>query len=83
MLVYCLYDSLRSLVRLLISLSPVQSYNQHEARMEADMLTEAGANLHPELGPMRNPWGSMLLRPEPNNVRDFYSHNAWLAGGFC
>lgn len=47
------------------------------------MLQAAGATLHPELGPGRNIWGSMLLRLEPNAVTGFYGSNAWLAGGFC
>ena len=59
-----------------------QAYNQEEAQVEANLMRAAGMTLHPELGPVRNPWGSTLLKSEPNKVTGFYSVNGWLAGGF-
>ncbi|KAI3609917.1 zinc finger mynd domain-containing protein 17 [Moniliophthora roreri] len=58
------------------------SYNREEAEADAKLLKAAGAALHPNLGPMKNPWGSMRLIQEPNRVHGFYSTNGWLAGGF-
>ncbi|KAL0069693.1 hypothetical protein AAF712_003351 [Marasmius tenuissimus] len=58
------------------------AYTREEAQMEAKSLRAAGANLVPGLGPMKNPWGSLKLRLEPNSVTGFYATNGWLAGGF-
>ncbi|KIM42026.1 hypothetical protein M413DRAFT_445209 [Hebeloma cylindrosporum] len=58
------------------------AYNQEESVAEANIMRAAGMTLHPELGPGRNPWGSILLKSEPNEVTGFYSVNGWLSGGF-
>lgn len=60
----------------------LQAYDQGEAEAEAKILAEAGATLHPELGPRHNIWGSQLSKSEPNKVTGFYAVNGWLAGGF-
>lgn len=59
-----------------------KAYNHEEAAVEAKLLTDAGAVLHPELGPCKNPWGSLMPRMEPNKITGFYAVNGWLAGGF-
>ncbi|KAL0576979.1 hypothetical protein V5O48_004989 [Marasmius crinis-equi] len=59
------------------------AYNCEEAEEEARLLRNAGATLVRALGPMKNPWGSLKLIPEPNRVTGFYATNGWLAGGFC
>ncbi|KAL0576980.1 hypothetical protein V5O48_004990 [Marasmius crinis-equi] len=59
------------------------AYNREEAKDEAQLLRDAGATLVPALGPVKNPWGSLKLIPEPNRVTGFYATNGWLAGGFC
>ena len=46
-------------------------------------MIKAGATLHPESGPKRNPRASMVSRTEPYKVAGFYAINGWLAGGFC
>jgi hypothetical protein len=61
---------------------PPQAFNREEAVEEARLLRSAGAALHPDLGPAKNPWGSLKAIPEPNKVYGFYAVNAWLAGGF-
>ncbi|KAK1222306.1 hypothetical protein PQX77_014846 [Marasmius sp. AFHP31] len=58
------------------------AYTREEAQVGAKSLRAAGANLVPGLGPMKNPWGSLKLRLEPNSVTGFYANNGWLAGGF-
>ncbi|KAF7337156.1 MYND-type domain-containing protein [Mycena venus] len=58
------------------------SFNREEAEGEAVLLRAAGAKLHPAVGPTRNPWGSINLRPSPHKVYGFNSDNGWLAGGF-
>ncbi|KAJ7112656.1 hypothetical protein C8R44DRAFT_632024 [Mycena epipterygia] len=58
------------------------SYDRQEAQEEARLLREAGAQLHPALGPCKNLWGSLQLHPQPSKVRGFYSANGWIAGGF-
>ncbi|TFK62891.1 hypothetical protein BDN72DRAFT_776554 [Pluteus cervinus] len=58
------------------------SYNSIEAMKDAEVIAKAGAILHSNLGPIRNPWGSILCKKEPNRVTGFYSVNGWLAGGF-
>ena len=64
------------------TLSFTQAYNREEAIAEAKLLEAAGAVMHPELGPIKNPWGSLMPKMEPNKVTGFYAVNAWLAGGF-
>ncbi|THU83817.1 hypothetical protein K435DRAFT_807225 [Dendrothele bispora CBS 962.96] len=61
-----------------------KSFNKSEALIESQMLREAGATLfaQDQLGPCRNPWGTMSLIPEPNGVSGWYGENMWLAGGF-
>ncbi|THV02686.1 hypothetical protein K435DRAFT_716600 [Dendrothele bispora CBS 962.96] len=60
------------------------SFNKSEALIESQMLREAGATLfaQDQLGPCRNPWGTMSLIPEPNGVTGWYGESMWLAGGF-
>ncbi|KAJ6568521.1 hypothetical protein B0H19DRAFT_1023955 [Mycena capillaripes] len=58
------------------------SLNREEAELEAALLRVAGANLHPALGPSKNPWGSTVATPEPIKVYGFHAVNGWLAGGF-
>ncbi|KAJ6607178.1 hypothetical protein B0H10DRAFT_2073036 [Mycena sp. CBHHK59/15] len=62
--------------------SILTAYNREEAEAEAKLLSAAGANLRPSLGPRKNPWGSSKVIPEPNKVYGFYAVNGWLAGGF-
>lgn len=59
-----------------------QAYNREEAEAEAELLREAGAQLEPALGPMKNVWGSLLAKKEPEKVTGFYAVNGWLSGGF-
>ncbi|KAF5329761.1 hypothetical protein D9619_009283 [Psilocybe cf. subviscida] len=58
------------------------SYNHDEAQAESRLLESAGATLIPELGPRKNPWGSLLVKMEPNKITGFYAVNGWLSGGF-
>ncbi|KAJ7036702.1 hypothetical protein C8F04DRAFT_1094133 [Mycena alexandri] len=58
------------------------AYNREEAEGEAALLRKAGATLLPALGPIKNPWGSIKVIPEPNKIYGFYAANGWLAGGF-
>ncbi|PPQ95961.1 hypothetical protein CVT26_016127 [Gymnopilus dilepis] len=58
------------------------AFNSDEAHAEADLFRSVGITLHPELGPRRNPWGSLLAHIEPNKVTGFYAVNNWLSGGF-
>ncbi|RDB18193.1 putative protein MSS51, mitochondrial [Hypsizygus marmoreus] len=58
------------------------AYNREEAEVEAKMLQQAGATLEPALGPLKNAWGSLSMKQEPNRVTGFYAANGWLAGGF-
>ncbi|KAG6816172.1 hypothetical protein H0H87_008096 [Tephrocybe sp. NHM501043] len=58
------------------------AYNREEAEAEAKLLRDAGANLIHELGPLKNVWGSISCKKEPNRVTGFYFINGWLAGGF-
>jgi hypothetical protein len=59
-----------------------QSFNREEAELEAALLRAAGARLHPDLGPIKNPWGSMDATPTATKVYSFVAVNGWLAGGF-
>ncbi|KAG6852908.1 hypothetical protein C0991_008251 [Blastosporella zonata] len=58
------------------------AYNRDEAEAEATLLQSAGAKLVPELGPLKNVWGSISCKKEPNRVTSFYAINSWLAGAF-
>ncbi|KIK50990.1 hypothetical protein GYMLUDRAFT_266004 [Collybiopsis luxurians FD-317 M1] len=58
------------------------SYDREEAEGEAAILRNAGATLVPILGPRKNPWGSQVLRPEPNKVEGYFASNGWLCAGF-
>ncbi|KAJ7463602.1 hypothetical protein FB451DRAFT_1264992 [Mycena latifolia] len=58
------------------------TYTQGEALADNHQLLAAGARLVPELGPGRNPWGSMLGKRDIGLLRKFYSDNMCLAGGF-
>ncbi|KAJ7439046.1 hypothetical protein B0H11DRAFT_2103145 [Mycena galericulata] len=58
------------------------AYTQSEALTDNGLLLEAGAALVPELGPCRNPWGSLLSKKDCGQLRKFYSDNMCLAGGF-
>ncbi|KAJ7644868.1 hypothetical protein FB45DRAFT_898855 [Roridomyces roridus] len=62
--------------------SAFTAFNREEAEPEAALLEQAGATLHPGLGPSKNPWGCIKVVPEPNRVYGFYARNGWLAGGF-
>ncbi|KAK7455903.1 hypothetical protein VKT23_010942 [Stygiomarasmius scandens] len=80
-------DSWKETMKLLVEKkipSVFTSFNESEALTESQMLREAGASLFlkDQLGPCRNPWGSMSLKPEPNAVSGWYGENMWLAGGF-
>ncbi|KDR78139.1 hypothetical protein GALMADRAFT_94674 [Galerina marginata CBS 339.88] len=84
----CSQEEVQSWQRTLLALAQqgvpavFTAFNQEEAVAEAELLRKAGATLHSELGPRRNPWGSLLSKTEPNKVTGFYSLNGWLAGGF-
>ncbi|KAJ2927006.1 hypothetical protein H1R20_g10098, partial [Candolleomyces eurysporus] len=78
-------DSWKETMKMLIEKkvpSVFTSFNELEAGKESAMLSELGAPLVPELGPCRNPWGSMLLKTEPGRLDGFYNSNGWFAGGF-
>ncbi|KAJ7286832.1 hypothetical protein C8J57DRAFT_1282125 [Mycena rebaudengoi] len=58
------------------------SYTRQEAEGEAALLRASGATLHPELGPAKNPWGSLNVRAGTATVYGFQAESGWLAGGF-
>ncbi|KAJ7474413.1 hypothetical protein B0H11DRAFT_2035296 [Mycena galericulata] len=58
------------------------SYTRHEAEGEAALLRASGATLHPELGPAKNPWGSLNVHAGTATVYGFQAESGWLAGGF-
>ncbi|KAJ7194843.1 hypothetical protein GGX14DRAFT_700829, partial [Mycena pura] len=58
------------------------AYNRTEADQEATLLREAGATLWPSLTRRRNPWASLIAKPEPARVLGFFYESGWLAGGF-
>ncbi|KAJ7660364.1 hypothetical protein DFH06DRAFT_1472391 [Mycena polygramma] len=58
------------------------AYTAEEAIADNRILLDAHANLIPELGPCRNPWGSLLGKKDFGRPRRFYSDNMCLAGGF-
>ncbi|KAJ7607994.1 hypothetical protein DFH06DRAFT_1249125, partial [Mycena polygramma] len=49
------------------------SYSRDEAEGEAKMLRAAGAKLISDLGPAKNPWGSIKVMPKPTHVFGFYA----------
>ncbi|KAJ7711963.1 hypothetical protein B0H16DRAFT_584656 [Mycena metata] len=58
------------------------SFNREEAEGEAALLRAAGATLHPDLGPAKNPRGSLKVGPAQMKLYGFYADSGWLAGGF-
>ncbi|KAJ7037209.1 hypothetical protein C8F04DRAFT_1232669 [Mycena alexandri] len=58
------------------------AFSREEAEGEAALLRAAGARLHPDLGPAKNPWGSMKLTPAHMKLYGFSADSGWLAGGF-
>ncbi|KAJ7183475.1 hypothetical protein C8R46DRAFT_1308118 [Mycena filopes] len=58
------------------------AHNREEAEGEAALLRKAGVTLLPALGPVKNPWGSIKVMPEPDKIYGFCAVNGWLAGGF-
>ncbi|KAF7368233.1 Zinc finger mynd domain-containing protein 17 [Mycena venus] len=55
------------------------AYNREEAEGDAAVLRDAGAALHPALGPALNPWGSMKGVATVHSVYGFHVENGWLA----
>ncbi|KAJ6511041.1 hypothetical protein C8R45DRAFT_892521 [Mycena sanguinolenta] len=62
--------------------SLITAFGREDAEADAALLRAAGAALHPELGPVLNPWGSLKGVPSPHNVHGFLVNSGWLAGGF-
>ncbi|KAF7335668.1 MYND-type domain-containing protein [Mycena venus] len=58
------------------------AYTANDAIADSRILLDAHAKLVPELGPCRNPWGSLLGKKDFGPPRGFYSDNMFLAGGF-
>ncbi|KAJ7161729.1 hypothetical protein C8R46DRAFT_904616 [Mycena filopes] len=58
------------------------AYTGPEAIADNQFLRDANARLVPELGPCRNPRGSLLSKKDFGEQRRFYSDNMYLAGGF-
>ncbi|KAJ6460455.1 hypothetical protein C8R47DRAFT_993993, partial [Mycena vitilis] len=58
------------------------SYTHSDAVADNALLVAAGAKLVPELGPCRNPWGSMLGLRDVERLDGYYADNMFLAGGF-
>lgn len=58
----------------------IQAYNYEEAHGEAKLLTSCGANLI--MGAGHNPWGSLLVKTEPNRIFGHFVVNGWIAGAF-
>ncbi|KAF5317632.1 hypothetical protein D9758_018964 [Tetrapyrgos nigripes] len=58
------------------------SYNREEAFAEAEVLRKMGAKLVEGLGPVRNPWGALNIKPEPEKLNGWYGESMWLCGGF-
>ncbi|KAJ7241868.1 hypothetical protein C8J57DRAFT_1244485 [Mycena rebaudengoi] len=57
-------------------------FTREEAEGEVALLRAAGATLHPDLGPAKNPWESIKVRPAPIKLYGFHADSGWLAGGF-
>ncbi|KAJ7864743.1 hypothetical protein B0H14DRAFT_2735172 [Mycena olivaceomarginata] len=62
--------------------SLITAYGREDAEKDAALLCAAGAALHPALGPVLNPWGSMGAVPSPHSTYGFLVNSGWLAGGF-
>ncbi|KAJ6511088.1 hypothetical protein C8R45DRAFT_1162526, partial [Mycena sanguinolenta] len=62
--------------------SLITAFSREDAEADAALLRAAGAALHPELGPVLNPWGSLKGAPRPYHVHGFVVNSGWLAGGF-
>ncbi|KAJ7728106.1 hypothetical protein B0H16DRAFT_1383124, partial [Mycena metata] len=62
--------------------SLITAYGREDAEKDAALLRAAGAALHPALGPVLNPWGSMKAVPSPHSTYGFLVNSGWLAGGF-
>ncbi|KAJ6505875.1 hypothetical protein C8R47DRAFT_1102677 [Mycena vitilis] len=62
--------------------SLITAYGRNDAEKDAALLRAAGAALHPELGPILNPWGSMKAVTSPHSTYRFNVNSGWLAGGF-
>ncbi|KAJ6548269.1 hypothetical protein B0H10DRAFT_1754065, partial [Mycena sp. CBHHK59/15] len=62
--------------------SLITAYSREDAEKDAALLCTAGAALHPALGPILNPWGSMKAVPSPHSTYSFLVNSGWLAGGF-
>ncbi|KAJ7864740.1 hypothetical protein B0H14DRAFT_2735153 [Mycena olivaceomarginata] len=60
----------------------ITAYGREDAEKDAAFLCAAGAALHPALGPVLNPWGSMKAVPSPHSTYGFLVNSGWLAGGF-
>ncbi|KAJ7718655.1 hypothetical protein B0H16DRAFT_1337352 [Mycena metata] len=58
------------------------AYAQTDVVEVNTLLTEAGASSVLNLGPCRNPWGSMLGIRDVERPNGFYAENMWLAGVF-
>ncbi|KAJ7602001.1 hypothetical protein DFH06DRAFT_377639 [Mycena polygramma] len=58
------------------------SYDRNEAECKGTLMRAAGAKLHPGLGPVKNPWGSLNAHPAEMKLYGFYAGSGWLAGGF-
>ncbi|KAJ7660904.1 hypothetical protein DFH06DRAFT_988531 [Mycena polygramma] len=62
--------------------SLITAFGREDAEKDAALLRAAGAALHPALGPILNPWGSMKAVPSPHSTYGFLVNSGWLAGGF-
>ncbi|KAJ7601536.1 hypothetical protein DFH06DRAFT_1025831 [Mycena polygramma] len=62
--------------------SLITAFGREDAEKDAALLRAAGATLHPALGPVLNPWGSMKALPSPHSTYGFIVNSGWLAGGF-
>ncbi|KAJ7207455.1 hypothetical protein GGX14DRAFT_455536, partial [Mycena pura] len=62
--------------------SLITAFGREDAEKDAALLRDVGAALHPALGPILNPWGSMKADPSPHCVYGFLVNSGWLAGGF-
>ncbi|KAJ7207738.1 hypothetical protein C8J57DRAFT_1258028 [Mycena rebaudengoi] len=49
------------------------SFTRQEAEGEAALLRAAGATLPPDLGPAKNPWGSINFHPAPMKLYGFHT----------
>ncbi|KAJ7837448.1 hypothetical protein B0H13DRAFT_2421630 [Mycena leptocephala] len=58
------------------------SYTREEAEGDEVLMRASGATLHTELGPAKNPWGSLNVRAGTATVYGLQAESGWLAGGF-